>query len=128
MTNPHPHMCRNGHPRTPTNTLRLPDGETKCRACHYATQARYRARLKAARVVQPRLPFGPLLEWVAPCVDDAAGQPPGTRTVAARCRTTARIVHRWMRCGMKLEEADAAAVALGMHPCEVWPEWWEVAA
>jgi hypothetical protein len=132
MTNQSPHVCRNGHSRTPGNTMLDNRGETKCRECHNANQARYRARKKAglipARIEQPRLPFEPLLSCVPPSPNDDADQIPGARRVAEMCRVTVRIARRWKRCGMELDEADAAAIALGMHPCEVWPEWWEVAA
>lgn len=37
-------------------------------------------------------------------------------------------VHRWRRRGLTLDSADRCATALGLHPANVWPEWWEVAA
>ncbi len=35
-------------------------------------------------------------------------------------------VSRMLRRGVTAYQADALAVALGRHPCEVWPEWWHV--
>lgn len=36
------------------------------------------------------------------------------------------IVRYWInRGGLTERAADHAAVALGMHPAEIWPEWWE---
>jgi hypothetical protein len=123
MTNPSPDVCRNGHPRTPENTR--PGVKMRCRVCHRAIQARYKA---TQGTVTARLPLEPLLEWIVPSVDDRADQPPGARTIAAQCGVTLGTARRWQRCGVPLDEADEAAVALGVHPCEVWPEWWEVAA
>ena len=34
------------------------------------------------------------------------------------------VVRRWQRKGLTVWEADRAAVAAGVHPANVWPEWW----
>jgi len=31
---------------------------------------------------------------------------------------------RWRECGLTVEAADRLAVRAGLHPAEVWPEWW----
>jgi hypothetical protein len=125
MTNPAPYVCRNGHTRTAANTLIDANGNTKCRDCHNAAMARYRNRRQTAPA--PRLPFGPLERHIIPSPLDRAGHPAGARTIAKQCGTTIRGAHRWMRCGLTLDEADTAAVRVGCHPCEIWPEWWVLA-
>lgn len=38
-------------------------------------------------------------------------------------------VTRWLRDGVPVDVADRVAVALGLHPAEVWGnEWWEASA
>lgn len=32
-------------------------------------------------------------------------------------------VSRWRSNGLPLDAADRLAVALGLHPVEVWPDW-----
>ena len=34
------------------------------------------------------------------------------------------VVRRWQRKGLTVWEADRAAVAAGVHPANLWPEWW----
>ncbi|MBW3536188.1 MAG: hypothetical protein KY395_00270 [Actinobacteria bacterium] len=34
-------------------------------------------------------------------------------------------VSKWRRDGLPMASADRIAVALGMHPVEVWPDWYE---
>lgn len=66
------------------------------------------------------LPISPLLDLVD-----------GERTgiVAERCDVHRRTVHRW-RTGrtttITIGDADRIAVALGMHPGEIWDGWWRV--
>ena len=33
------------------------------------------------------------------------------------------VVKRWRERGMPWPEADEIAVALGVHPCRIWPDW-----
>jgi hypothetical protein len=35
-------------------------------------------------------------------------------------------VQRWRRDGVPLPSADRIAVAVGLHPVEVWPDWYVV--
>ena len=34
-------------------------------------------------------------------------------------------VSKWRRDGLPMASADRIAVALGMHPVEGWPDWYE---
>lgn len=47
--------------------------------------------------------------------------------VAAMAGTSERQWRRWRKSGVPLWHADRMAVALGRHPGEVWPEYWEAA-
>jgi lambda repressor-like predicted transcriptional regulator len=33
---------------------------------------------------------------------------------------------KWRRDGLPIMSADRLAVAVGMHPVELWPDWYEV--
>jgi len=37
----------------------------------------------------------------------------------------ARTVHRWAEAGLSDQSADRAAIALGLHPYTIWPEWFD---
>jgi hypothetical protein len=37
----------------------------------------------------------------------------------------ARTIHRWAHAGLRDIQADRAAVALGKHPSNIWPNWFE---
>jgi len=66
------------------------------------------------------LPISPLLELLN-------GEPAGM--AATRCGVGPRSVHRW-RAGetttITIGAADRIAVALGMHPGEIWDGWWSI--
>ena len=36
---------------------------------------------------------------------------------------TARTVHRWIHNGIPDAHADMAAIALGLHPMSIWPDY-----
>lgn len=36
-----------------------------------------------------------------------------------------RQVYRWRSYGVQWSRADQMACALGLHPGDIWPEWWE---
>lgn len=67
------------------------------------------------RRVQPRLPLEPLvarygsIRALADALDRDRGQ-----------------VQKWRERGVTVLSADGLAVALGLHPVEVWPDWYEV--
>lgn len=45
--------------------------------------------------------------------------------LARRLDIPLRTVQRWARHGLQWWSADRAAIALGVHPCEVWGgAWW----
>lgn len=69
------------------------------------------------RPPEPRLPLAPLLT--------------GGRTIgdiAALLGVSKRVVSRWRHDGIRWSLADQAAVALGLHPALVWPDWYEAVA
>jgi excisionase family DNA binding protein len=48
----------------------------------------------------------------------------GTVTEAAGVLgISVRTLYRWMRDGISAEKADRAAVRIGLHPANLWPEW-----
>lgn len=65
---------------------------------------------------RPRVrPFGPMWKVLPFGVDDFAE--------AVGC--SRRAVHRWRHAGLTWDAADRAAVAVGLHPANVWGrEWW----
>ena len=65
--------------------------------------------------MRDRLPFRPLA--------DVAGRLP-LGELAKSLGVAARTVHRWRATDtVPPMAADRAAVALGHHPAEIWPEW-----
>jgi hypothetical protein len=44
------------------------------------------------------------------------------RTLGLHCAQAAR----WSDRGIPVEWADRAAVYIGLHPVEVWPEWYDL--
>jgi hypothetical protein len=64
------------------------------------------------RPAQHRLPLEPLVRRY------------GTVCGLARALGVHRTqASRWRAMGVPLDTADRLAVAVGLHPCEVWPEW-----
>ena len=64
---------------------------------------------------QPRLPLDPLVRMY--------GSVSMLAIALGRHRTQ---VSEWNANGIPVVSADRVAVALGMHPIEVWPDWYEV--
>lgn len=67
------------------------------------------------RRVSPRLPLAPLVERYG--------------SVSALARALGRdriVVSKWNTHGLPAVSADTVAVAVGFHPVEVWPDWYEV--
>lgn len=64
------------------------------------------------RRAQPRLPLEPLVARF--------GGVSGLARALGRDRAQ---VGKWRQRGVTLDTADRIAVAVGLHPCEVWPEW-----
>ena len=46
------------------------------------------------------------------------------REMAGLLKVSSRTVVRYRRRGLSVVQADRAAVAVGFHPAEVWPNWW----
>jgi hypothetical protein len=65
------------------------------------------------------LPSAPVLERLGDTDDE---------TSARQLGVSSRTIVRW-RGGqrMRITTADRAAVALGYHPAQLWPEWWDLA-
>ena len=57
----------------------------------------------------------------------AAGRPDAGRA-ARSYRVSRRTIYRWQRYGLSHRAADRAAIALGLHPISVWPDWQSVEA
>ena len=45
--------------------------------------------------------------------------------LAVRTGFTARTIHRWKYNGISDTHADMAAIALGLHPITIWPNWFD---
>jgi len=43
--------------------------------------------------------------------------------LAVRTGFTARTIHRWKNHGISDDYADQAAIALGLHPITIWPNY-----
>jgi len=69
-------------------------------------------------------PFAPIVELIVGRWDDD-GQIPATR-IGLRLGVTREQVHRWRYKGLGIDQADALAVRLGLHPVEIWPDWYRV--
>ena len=69
-----------------------------------------------------RYAAGPLIAHMSTPVLDQA--PPTTRQMAETLDVSRRNLIRWKFKGLPEIAADRAAVSLGMHPSELWPEWW----
>jgi hypothetical protein len=63
----------------------------------------------------PRLPLEPLVQRYGSV--SALARTLGLHTTQAA---------RWREPGVPVAWADRAAVYLGLHPVEVWPEWYEL--
>jgi hypothetical protein len=70
-----------------------------------------------------RLPWAPLARQLQVQADEPDPLPPSR--VALLLDVPPRYIHRWRHEGLPWARADELAVGLGLHPGEVWPEWWE---
>jgi hypothetical protein len=34
-------------------------------------------------------------------------------------------VYRWIKSGLIVDQADVIAIMFGLHPCPIWPDWFE---
>ena len=58
--------------------------------------------------------MGPLVELVGSCGE-----------LALRTGLTRRGWDRRRLAGLSARQADEAAVRLGLHPCEIWADWFD---
>lgn len=61
-----------------------------------------------------RWPLAPLLI--------AAGHP-SADVIAMQLGVSPRSIWRWHHRGLTDRQADRAAIALGYHPANIWPDW-----
>jgi lambda repressor-like predicted transcriptional regulator len=47
------------------------------------------------------------------------------RNLAAIGGVSTMTTRRWVTRGLKEHEADRVAISLGLHPSELWPQWWD---
>ena len=78
-----------------------------------------------------RLPLAPLLNLVDSRWLDSTHSAQGSIGYQGKmtrlCRVHQSQVARALRDGsVTIATADRLAVALGVHPSEVWAEWWEI--
>jgi len=67
------------------------------------------------RRVQPRLPLEPLVRRYG-----------SVRALAEALNRDRGQVQKWRERGVTILSADRIAVEAGLHPVEVWPDWYEV--
>ncbi len=73
-------------------------------------------------LIQQRFPFAPLQALV----QRRYGMDVSPAFVAEVFDVSTRTLIRWKQNGLMFQSADRAAVAVGLHPSLVWPEWWSV--
>jgi len=47
------------------------------------------------------------------------------RTLSDKLEVNVRTVQRYVKVGLTFDQADRIAIALGMHPMEIWHDWLE---
>lgn len=73
-----------------------------------------------------RLPLQPLIDELHLQTGWSNGQTPGWAVILARLAgVTSRTVQRWVQDGGVPElHADRIAIAAGLHPAFIWPDWY----
>lgn len=77
----------------------------------------------------PRLSFDALHRFMGPSesINEIGGTCDNRMTHLARIAgINRRNLQTWRHLGVPLKRADDIAVALGAHPCEIWPEWFDL--
>ena len=77
--------------------------------------------------LNPRKKRWPFANLVAACSHVTVNSKPIGETgqvahVTGRSKTT---VLRWAKEGVPTDAADEVAVAMGLHPVDIWPDWFE---
>lgn len=49
---------------------------------------------------------------------------PGRDVIARRVGVNTVTINRWVREGLSRISADRAACSIGLHPANVWTDWW----
>lgn len=68
-------------------------------------------------MTEPRYPFDPVLTLL-----EARGVNTGEQ-IATVCGVKRPAVVKWLKRGLTPWTADRVAVAVGLHPSIIWPEW-----
>jgi hypothetical protein len=58
---------------------------------------------------------------------EAAGGAESMNALARMLDVDRQRIYRWRRDGLTATEADHMAVCLGLHPGDIWPQWWDLA-
>lgn len=90
---------------------------------HHRFTSAAASALNAARYGAHRWPAAPL---IAHAVNETRRHHDDGATIcdlAHRLGVTRRTVQRWRTTGLTDVSADHAAVRLGAHPLEIWPDW-----
>lgn len=83
--------------------------------------------------MRQRFPVEPLIAACVPlwCEQSYEGQPGGGHNISDVVRASQvlgmseRQLWRWHAAGtISALQADRAATTIGLHPGEIWPEWW----
>lgn len=98
-------------------TQRYKTDKCRCEPCRRAIAAYtrdYRVRKNGPTTYYLRWPVEPLFRAAAT-----------TEVLALAMFTgfTARTIHRWIHNGIPDAHADMAAIALGLHPISIWPDY-----
>jgi hypothetical protein len=77
----------------------------------------------------PAVPVEPLLEFIAKLPDEDVGvhnaRRQGIAHAARLLPVTKRTIHRWKLAGhVPVWSADRLACAIGLHPSEIWGQFW----
>lgn len=96
---------------------RYQQDKCRCEPCRraYSTYKRdYRTGKLGPSTYFLRWPVEPLFQ---------AAQADTVLALAMFTGFTARTVHRWIHNGISDAHADEAAIALGLHPMNIWPDY-----
>jgi hypothetical protein len=87
-----------------------------CRRAYRAYKNEYRQNKLGPSTHSLRWPLEPLFD---------ATDTTEYKQLAVLTGFPARTIHRWAHAGLRDIQADRAAVALGKHPSNIWPNWFE---
>jgi hypothetical protein len=108
-----------------------PDGRGPvCKECVYRQVKDRKARMRAGDegpYDHHRFPVEPLLRAAGVRFEARPNTESLKADVADAIGVERATFEMWQRRGMRWPHADQAACALGLHPSDVWPEWWRQA-